>query len=129
CAVPLSDVIETMRPLPARPLSGMPPFVRGLAAIRGEAVPVIDLGSLVAGQGDSDVKRYVTIRSGARPVALGVEEGVGGRLLEPERMAGPPALLHDAGGRLVEAVAALGEGVLMILDGSRLLGAVAPVAS
>ena len=43
CALPLGAVIETLRPLPLRPLAGAPAGVLGVAVVRGSPVPVIDL--------------------------------------------------------------------------------------
>lgn len=46
-ALALRDVRETMRPLPVEPLMGAPPFVLGLATIRGFPTPVVDVGRLL----------------------------------------------------------------------------------
>jgi purine-binding chemotaxis protein CheW len=35
CAVPLANIIETMRPLPTEAISGAPSFVLGVAIVRG----------------------------------------------------------------------------------------------
>jgi chemotaxis signal transduction protein len=43
CAVPLSHVIEIMRPLPVEPISSVPSFVQGISIIRGIPTPVVDL--------------------------------------------------------------------------------------
>ena len=48
CAVPLAHVSEVMRPLPIEPLAGAPPFVPGLAIVRGKATPVVDLTAVLA---------------------------------------------------------------------------------
>src|SRR5271155_6034274 len=47
CALPIGHVVETMRPLPTEPVAGAKAFVRGLALIRGAAVPVIDLAHVI----------------------------------------------------------------------------------
>jgi chemotaxis signal transduction protein len=46
-ALAVRDVRETMRPLPVEPLARAPPFVRGLATIRGFPTPVVDFGRLL----------------------------------------------------------------------------------
>jgi purine-binding chemotaxis protein CheW len=61
CAVPLAHTVETMRLLPVSPLGDAPPFVRGLAIIRGAAVPVVDLGALL-GEPAGAVTRLVLVR-------------------------------------------------------------------
>ncbi|MET3131167.1 chemotaxis signal transduction protein [Oxalobacteraceae bacterium GrIS 1.11] len=42
-ALPLLQVRESMRALPVEALPDMPPFMLGLAVIRGAALPVLDL--------------------------------------------------------------------------------------
>jgi purine-binding chemotaxis protein CheW len=66
CAVPLAHAVETMRLLPVSPLADAPPFVRGLAIIRGQAVPVVDLGALL-GEPAVAVTRLVLVRVEERP--------------------------------------------------------------
>lgn len=61
CAVPLAHAVETMRLLPVSPLGDAPSFVRGLAVIRGVAVPVVDLGA-VLGEPAVAVTRLVLVR-------------------------------------------------------------------
>jgi chemotaxis signal transduction protein len=46
CALPISNVIDVMRCLPVLALSNMAPFVMGVTAIRGDRLPVVDLGEL-----------------------------------------------------------------------------------
>ncbi len=48
CAVPLESVLETMRPGATEPLAEAPRFVLGLAIIRGEPMPVVDMGRLIS---------------------------------------------------------------------------------
>ncbi|HVZ36331.1 MAG TPA: chemotaxis protein CheW, partial [Polyangiaceae bacterium] len=47
CALPVTQVVETLRPLPAERLAGMPAFVTGVGMIRGEPVPIVDPGLLL----------------------------------------------------------------------------------
>jgi purine-binding chemotaxis protein CheW len=47
CAVPLTHVIETMRPLPIQQLAGVPSFIKGVAIVRGIATPVVDLSAVL----------------------------------------------------------------------------------
>lgn len=103
CAIPLEAAVKTLRPLPAQPVAGAPEFVRGLALIRGAAVPVVDLGRLLGGTATS-AGRFVTVRLGAdRRVALAVDEVVGVRTLAPDSVAELPPLVHAAAGDAVEA--------------------------
>src|SRR5882724_8841487 len=77
CAVPVSDVVEIMRPLPIEALSGPLDGVRGLSVIRGEPVPVIDLGTLLGASGCSVCTRFIAIRVGGRRIALAVDAVLG----------------------------------------------------
>jgi len=78
CAVPITHVIETMRPLPVEPISGVPSFVQGISIIRGIPTPVVDLGAILGTPGERP-ERFVTLRVGDRQVALSVNAVVGVR--------------------------------------------------
>src|ERR1700726_254760 len=76
CALPLEHVVEIMRGLPAEPVAGAAPYVRGLSVIRGAPVPVIDAGLLV-GQYATENAQLVTIRVEGRTIALAVQSVLG----------------------------------------------------
>ena len=115
CAVPLTHVIETMRPLPVEPISGVPSFVRGISIIRGIATPVIDLGALVGTPGEQ-VERFVTLRVGDKQVALCVNAVLGIRDLSAVlAMQELPPLLQRASEDVIETIGTLDERVLMVL--------------
>ncbi len=76
CALALDSVVETLRPLPVSPLAGVPGFVAGLALVRGEPTPVVDLDALLGASGGT-ARRWVRIRHGLRFAALAVSEVVG----------------------------------------------------
>ena len=120
CALPLQHVIETMRPLPVEPFAGAPPFVRGLALIRGRPVPVVDVGALVSASEPANPTRFVTLRVGDRRVALALESVLGIRAL-PDAMSGLPPLLTDASAEAVSAVSALDAELLLVLEAARLV--------
>ena len=87
CAVPLEHVIEVMRVLPIKPVSGGPRYVCGLCIIRGAPVPVVDTGLLV-GDRATAFERLITVRTGSRTIALAVEAvlgiwAIGAEMLEP----------------------------------------------
>src|SRR5688572_14540343 len=104
-----------MRPGPCAPLAGLPPFVRGVATVRGRATPVVDLRRLLEGQGEGAPARWI-VSSGPRPAALAVSEVVGVHALAaPEPL---PPLLRDAPAAL-RAVARLDEGLAHVLDAAR----------
>src|SRR5689334_8973004 len=66
CGLPVGAVSEVMRPLPLMPLAGTAPFVRGLSTIRGEAVPVVDLGALFGDPGAEPPTRLVALQVAER---------------------------------------------------------------
>jgi purine-binding chemotaxis protein CheW len=104
CTLPLAHVIETMRPLPIEPFAGAPRCVLGVAMIRGEALPVVDLGE-VLGAKQTQITRFVTLNLGARRAALAVEAVVGVRVVRHALLSALPPLLDSAN---VEAVSAIG---------------------
>ena len=118
CAVPLSHVIETMRPLPIEPLAGVPSFVRGVAIIRGIPTPVVDLGA-VLGTPVELPQRFVTVRVGERQVALSVNAVLGVRDLKTIlTIQDLHPFLQGAARDVVEMIGMLDDRVLMVLQES-----------
>jgi purine-binding chemotaxis protein CheW len=120
CAVPLSRVIETFRPLPIEPLSSAPGFVRGFAIIRGAPVPVVDAGLLFGGA-PTRPTRFVALRAGPRTVALAVDAVIGVRRLDAGRAEELPPLLTGVGSAAIQALGSLDRALLLVLESSRLV--------
>ena len=120
CALPLAHVVEAMRPLPVEAVAGAPPFVRGLAVIRGVPVPVVDAAQLLGAQA-AQADRFVTMTVGTRCVALAVNSVLGVRTLPADLLQALPPLLQEAGADVVAAIALLDAELLLVLNGSRLL--------
>lgn len=138
-AIPIRDVRETMRTLPVQPLRGVPPFVLGLAMIRGQPTPVIDatrlLSPAVEGASAADptldrelwegspasARRFVTLRVGERTVALALDAVIDVRSLPAETLKDAPPLLRSAGGEIVSVVGALDAQLLLVLEAGRLV--------
>ncbi|MEU4623660.1 chemotaxis protein CheW [Actinoplanes sp. NPDC023801] len=116
CALPLSEVIETMRPLATRPLAGTPPYVRGLTILRGAPAPVIDMTRLLTGV-EAAVDRYVAVRAGRGPVVCATGPVLGVRLVHVQPPEGPAALLAGVSGALIAAVGTVGTEPLLLLHG------------
>src|SRR5579859_3305696 len=120
CALPLEQIAEVMRPLPFEALADAPPFVRGVAVIRGAPVPVIDLARLL-GQAKSGITRLITVHAGGRLLALAVgeilglksDQEVGGKNMVP--------LLREAAQDSVSAIGTLDSEALLFLTTLRLL--------
>ena len=118
-ALPVNQVIETMRPLPLEPVSGMPSFVLGLAIVRGAPVPAVDVGILL-GRDRQTARRWVTVRAGERSVALAVESVEGVRDLPESSFDAVPPLLRAASENVVAAIGTLDVQLLVALEGTRL---------
>jgi purine-binding chemotaxis protein CheW len=120
CAVPLHDVVETMRPLPVEPVGGASSCVRGVARVRGEAVPVVDLASVLGDHDGATPTRFVIVRAGRRSVALVADAVLGTRSLAVARLQALPPLLSGAPAHVVESLAVDAE-LVRLLRTSRLL--------
>jgi purine-binding chemotaxis protein CheW len=118
CALPIEHVIEVMRPFSIKVVPESPPLLRGIAAIRGQATPVIDAGLLVGDQ-PSAANYLVAVRAGSRNVALAVESVVGVRAL-PQGADLPP-LLRGAAARAISSVEMLDAELFMRLQAVRIL--------
>lgn len=121
CALPLEHVSETLRCLPLEPVPGVPPFVHGVSVLRGEPVPVVDLGALLGLEEAPRPTRLVAVTVAGRRVALAVEEVL---RIVPAATIGRrdlPPLLRGAGEGVVRSLAALDQGFLAILEAGRLL--------
>lgn len=120
--IPLASVRETMRPLALEPLRGTPPFVLGLAIIRGAPVPVVDLGALF-GQATpaAKLRRYVTLALEERSVALAVSAVEGVRTLDARAFSAMPPLFARAASDAVKALTLQDDALLFVLSTTRLL--------
>lgn len=121
CAIPLAHVSETLRCLPVQPVPSGPPFVLGVSILRGEPVPVVDLGRLLGLSEVPDLRRLVSLRVGERRVALAVEE-----VLKVVAESGmdrhdlPPLLRGTAEGT-VRSIGVLDHQFLTVLEAARLV--------
>jgi len=117
CAVPLTHVIETMRPLPTEAISGVPSFVRGVAIIRGIPTPVVDFGALLGASSEHNGERFVTVRAGNRQVALLVSSVLGIRDLDALTTTQElPPLLEGASQDIIEKIGTLDDRFLEVLQ-------------
>ncbi|MGI5242554.1 chemotaxis protein CheW [Dactylosporangium sp. CA-139066] len=103
CALPVADIVETVRPLPVEPVAAGDGggAVLGVAVIRGEAVPVVDTARLLGDPGAAPT-RFITASTPRGTVAFAAGDVVGVRPLAP-----PDSAVAAAPGALVAAVGVL----------------------
>lgn len=98
CGLPALHVEETLRPRPLQALAGAPVYVRGVALVRGTAMPVVDGGALLFGSALVAAERWVVLRLGARRAVLAVDAVAGLRRLDANRFGAlDPLLANDRG--------------------------------
>jgi chemotaxis signal transduction protein len=125
CALPLSSVVEIMRPQPVSIVAGLPGMVRGLAIIRGESLPVIALDQVLVSAAapvrPRSATRLVVVRTMTKPVALEVDQVLAVRGLPTAVLAETPPLARCAAGGSIEAIATLDSGVILVLEAGRIV--------
>ncbi len=120
--LPLHQVREIMRPLPIAELAAAPPFVLGVSVIRGESVPVVDLGAMIGrSEPGESFGRFASLLVEGRPIALAVSAVSGILELEPSECAALPPLLRGAAGEAVEELALRDAALLLVLRTARLV--------
>jgi len=115
----MADVIETMRPQPIEALAGAPGFVLGLAVIRGEPVPVVDVARLLGTDGAP--RRFVTVRGARRPIALAVDAVLGVRAVAADHLSELPPLAGAVAAEAVAAIGTLDAKLLVVLQAARVV--------
>lgn len=118
CALPLSHVGETLRPLPVTPLPGVDACVLGATTLRGQAVPVVALAVLL-GAPAGEPARFVSLRLGQRMAALAVDEVVGVRALPTAMLEETPPLLDGGADAQLAGIGARDAELLLVLRAAR----------
>ncbi len=129
CGLPIDCVMETMRPLPVWPIAGAPAHVLGVAIVRGDPVPVVDLALFLGSDAaaSAPAARFVTIRAGGRAAALAVSAVVGISEVDPAEAQRLP-LVADACAGALEALRTRDDDLLLVLGAARLFPAEAQAA-
>jgi purine-binding chemotaxis protein CheW len=127
-ALALKDVRETMRPLPIETLPGMPPFVLGVAIVRGFPAPIVDAIRLLKPVASpsppmisSPSARFVSLKLGERTAVLAVDAVLDIRPLAAGILADIPPLLREAGAEQMAVIGALDTQLLFVLEAARLV--------
>lgn len=121
CALPLSGVIETLRPLPLQPLATAPGFVMGACVIRGEALPVVDLAQVLGVVAGTSPAGFVVARAGTHKVALAVDAITGIEHVMADTLDSVPPLLAGARSEAIAALATLDSEFLVVLESARIV--------
>ncbi|HEY0588906.1 MAG TPA: chemotaxis protein CheW [Pseudoduganella sp.] len=118
CALPLSHVGETLRPLPVTPLPGVDACVLGAATLRGQAVPVVALSALLGAPAGAPA-RFVSLRLGSRTAALAVDEVIGVRAMPAALLDETPPLLDGGADAQLAGIGARDAELLLVLRAAR----------
>ena len=125
CALPVTQVLEILRPLPLETLVEAPPHVPGLMRLRGQLIPALDLSGVLGLKrppGTPAARRLIHLAVGRRRVALLVDDVLGlHTLAETELQALPPLLSEVAAQAAVRALGRLDGELLLVLHAARLL--------
>jgi purine-binding chemotaxis protein CheW len=122
CALPIQHVSLTMRPVPVEAIADAPPFVLGLAVVRGAPVPVVDAARLLGVEAEcTGADRYVIVRVGSRSVALAVQAVVGVERLASNSASELPPLLSAASRNVISQMTTLDSALLFVLECARLV--------
>lgn len=112
--------ITAVRPLRSlEPLPGMPPFVAGLVAARGEVFVAIDLALLFGSAPPEPARQFAVVAADGLDVAVLADEVVGVRIVDRASLERPPSGLSELG---QAAGLGLEDGVGLVLEPGRLLG-------
>ena len=121
CALPLSWVLEIMRPLRVDAVAGAPAFVLGLSVVRGQPTPVVHLARLLSGREAGDITRFVAVRSGDRRLVFAVEGVHGVETLTTAALQNMPALLEKSSPEAIAAIGTLDQQLFLVLRETRIL--------
>jgi len=119
-SLPLERVVETMRPLPVQRVNSAPDFVLGAAIVRGRPTPVVSTARLLGEQAAAS-RRWISVATQARRVALEVDDVLGVRTLTAAEDAMRQPLLEGAGDERVATLGCLDGELLRTLQVACLL--------
>lgn len=121
-AVDVGQVREVLRTPPLTRLPGAPEYVRGVANLRGEVVPVVDLRvKLGEPEGDHEDTRVVVCELEGEVIGIEVDEVQEVATLDPEQIHPAPRRWVEQSQQAVTGIARLDEELILVVDLARLL--------
>ena len=120
-ALPVSEVVEVMRPQPVTSLAVAAAFVDGLAVIRGQPVPVVRLARLFEPGSQEAAPRLITVRCAARLIALAVAAVDGIRQYDRTQLSSLPALLSGAEAGAITSLTTLNGALTLVLGTGKIV--------
>lgn len=120
CALPLSVVMETMRPLPMQPMRDEQRLNLGLSLIRGRPCPVVDMARLF-GSSMSPTRVVLLKLPQERNVALAVTAVEGVYRVPSESLMEKPPLTSGGDCDLTESIGILDGELFKVLQAGTLL--------
>jgi purine-binding chemotaxis protein CheW len=110
-----------MRPQPLQSIMSSFRFAEGVAMIRGEPMPVVNLALLLGDREPARPERLVTLKLGVRSAAIAVQSVQAIRTLDARLVVDLPPLLRDAGAEHIERLARLDAELALVLRSGRLV--------
>lgn len=90
-AIPVSTLRQTVTPGPVTRLPGLPPELRGIRSLRGDAICLADTAALLASPSALEpAAQHVVVLEDASPLGLLVDDVLGLRHLGPSDVHPPP---------------------------------------
>ncbi|MFO7274254.1 MAG: chemotaxis protein CheW [Bacillota bacterium] len=119
-ALPIAGVREILTWTAPTPVPDAPPFVEGVISVRGEVLPVVNLGRRfgLPSRREVDQRRIIVLEMDGQTAGLIVDDVVAVEDVAGGRMAPVSPLLASFGGpdaAVVEGILQLGEGRLVVV--------------
>jgi len=113
----VSEMLKIMK------LPGLPSFIMGVANLRGEVIPILDMRKKFAleSKADHSTDRIIVVYLGEKKVGVLVDEVREVLTLQDDQLEEPPSTGGAVGARFISAIAKLEDRMLMILDIDKIL--------
>ena len=116
-ALPITSVLEILRPLPIESMPNAPAFVAGVMIVRGQPIPVIELGLLMRNHPLETIKRLIVIQLAEhRRAGLLVSDVFGLRDGAELALDSTPALASGFEAGVIQSLGQLDSTLLAVLE-------------